>query len=190
VMTASNGSSAGKSVAFLTSQQGIEDAELRRPWQAVKEAGATPVLLAPETGEVRTVDHDEEPAGTQQVDGTIDGANAADFAAVVIPGGTINADKLRVVPEAVEFVQQAVAHRVPVAAICHGPWLLVEAGLVNSRELTSYPSLRTDISNAGGWWLDKEVVVDDRDHWVLITSRNPGDLDAFDAAIVEQLSSS
>jgi protease I len=174
----------GKTIAFLTSQHGIEEPELTTPWQAVIDAGGTPVLLAPEAGEVSTVNNDLEPSATYPVDRTIADADPGDYDAVVIPGGTVNADTLRTVPEAVAFVTDAVSRKTVVAAICHGPWALVEAGAVRGRTLTSYPSLQTDVRNAGGTWVDEEVHVDDTDGWVLITSRNPGDLPAFSKALV------
>ncbi|WP_111765445.1 DJ-1/PfpI family protein [Nakamurella deserti] len=174
----------GKTIAFLTSQHGIEEPELTTPWQAVIDAGGTPVLIAPEAGEVSTVNNDLEPSEAYPVDRVIADADIADYDAVVIPGGTVNADTLRTVGEAVAFVSAAVSSRTVVAAICHGPWALVEAGAVRGRTLTSYPSLQTDVRNAGGTWVDEEVHVDDTDGWVLITSRNPDDLPAFSKALV------
>lgn len=178
----------GRRVAFVTAQRGIEEAELVEPWKAVTDAGATAVLLAPEAGEVQTVQHDEDKAGKYPVDKQIGHADASDYDAIVLPGGTVNADSLRLVKEAVGFVTEAISRRLVVAAICHGPWALVEADLVRGKTLTSYPSLTTDIKNAGGNWVDEEVQVDDSDGWTLITSRRPSDLKAFNAAIVEQLS--
>ena len=177
----------GKKIAFLTSQKGIEEAELVQPWQAVHDAGGEPALLAPEAGTVQTVNHDDEKAGTYDVDVLIGDASASDYDAIVIPGGTINADKLRLVPGAVQLVKDAAAGGVVIAAVCHGPWALVEADVLSGKVLTSYPSLKTDIENSGGYWIDEEVHVDDTAGWTLITSRNPGDLDAFGAAIVEQV---
>ena len=177
----------GKRIAFVTSQRGVEEAELTKPWQAVIDAGATAVLLAPESGEVQTVVHDEDKAGRYPVDKLIAQADVADYDAVVLPGGTINADTLRLDKQAVAFVSEAVSRHLVVAAICHGPWALVEAGVVRGKTLTSYPSLRTDISNAGGAWVDEDVRVDDSAGWTLITSRKPDDLPAFNAAILAQV---
>ena len=180
----------GKTVAFLTSQHGIEEPELTTPWQAVLDAGGTPVLLAPETGEVSTVNNDLEPSASYPVDRAVSTADVSDYAAIVIPGGTVNADTLRTVDDAVAFVSEAVSRRKVVAAICHGPWTLIEAGVVAGRTLTSYPSLRTDVTNAGGSWVDEEVHIDDEAGWTLITSRNPDDLPAFSKAVVEAAAAS
>lgn len=175
----------GRTIAFLTSQHGIEEPELTTPWQAVLDAGGTPVLLAPATGEVSTVNNDLEPSASYPVDRAISSADVSDYTAVVIPGGTVNADTLRTVDEAVAFVTAAMSRKTVVAAICHGAWTLVEAGAVQGRTLTSYPSLRTDITNAGGSWVDEEVHIDRTGGGTLITSRNPGDLPAFSKALVE-----
>ncbi len=178
----------GKTIAFLTSQHGIEEPELTTPWQAVIDAGGTPVLLAPESGEVSTVNNDLEPSASYPVDRPVASADVSDYDAIVIPGGTVNADTLRTVDDALAFISEAVSRRKVVAAICHGPWALVETGAVRGKTLTSYPSLKTDITNAGGRWVDEEVHVDDADGWTLITSRNPGDLPAFSKALVERAS--
>lgn len=175
----------GKQIAFVTSQHGIEEPELTTPWQAVIDAGGTPVLLAPEAGEVSTVNNDLEPSASYPVDRTVSGADVDAYAAIVIPGGTVNADTLRTDADAVAFVATAVARGKVVAAICHGPWALVEADVVKGITLTSYPSLKTDIVNAGGSWVYEEVHVDDSAGWTLITSRNPDDLPAFSAAVVQ-----
>jgi protease I len=178
----------GRTVAFLTSQKGIEEVELVKPWQAVADAGGRPLLFAPESGTVQAVEHDDAPAGTYPVDRTFVDTTLDGVDAIVIPGGTINADKLRLVPEAVALVQDAVERRIVVAAICHGPWALVEAGVVRGRRVTSYPSVRTDVINAGGEWIDQPVVVDDSGGYRLITSRRPRDLEPFSAAIIDALS--
>jgi protease I len=141
---------AGKRIAFLVANAGVEQVELTSPWQAVKDAGGEPVLLAPEKDTVQAVNHDMEPAGTFDPDHAVGDVPATDFAALVLPGGVANPDKLRLVPEAVEFVKAVAAAGKPIAAICHGPWTLVEAGLVAGKTLTSWPSLQTDIRNAGG----------------------------------------
>ena len=175
----------GKKIAFLTSQHGVEEPELTTPWQAVADAGGIPVLLAPEGGEVSTVNNDLDPSASYPVDLAVTAADISDYAALVIPGGTVNADTLRTEDAGVAFIIAAIARKTLVAAICHGPWALIEAGAVAGRTLTSFPSLRTDITNAGGAWVDEEVHVDDTDGGIVITSRNPADLPAFSRALVE-----
>ena len=177
---------AEQKIAFLTSNSGVEQVELTQPWQAVIDAGGQPVLLAPETGTVQAMNDDVDQADTFRVDLAVDAARGADYVGLVIPGGTTNADHLRTDSAAVRFVADFVAAGRPVAAICHGLWALVEADVLRGKTLTSYPSLRTDITNAGGSWVDEEVFVCPAQGWTLITSRNPGDLDAFCAALVEQ----
>ena len=174
-------------VAFLTANSGVEQVELTTPWQAVKGAGGRPVLIAPESGEVKAFNHDVEPGDSFAVDLTVDAADPSDYAALVLPGGTTNPDALRLEKAAVDFVKAVAKRGTPIAAICHGPWTLVEAGLVADRRLTSWPSLRTDITNAGGTWVDVEVQTDTSGGFPLITSRNPGDLDAFCSALLERL---
>lgn len=176
----------GKRIAFLVANSGVEQVELTRPWQEVKDAGATPVLVAPESGSIQAFNNDVERADQIPVDLELSGAKAQDFDALVLPGGTTNADKLRTLPEAVSFVKAFIDAAKPVASICHGPWSLVEAGVVGGKTLTSWPSLQTDIRNAGGTWVDEEVFVCPGNGWTLVTSRNPGDLDAFSKAVVEQ----
>ena len=173
-----------KTVAFLTASEGIERVELTEPWQAVTDAGHQPVLLAPEPGEVQLFDHLDK-ADTQAVDKPVAEASVDEYDALVLPGGVANPDALRMDDDAVRFVRDFVASDKPVAAICHAPWTLVEAGCVSGKRLTSWPSLKTDIRNAGGDWVDEEVVVDGN----LITSRNPGDLPAFNKALVDALGS-
>ncbi|WP_129339699.1 type 1 glutamine amidotransferase domain-containing protein [Cellulomonas endophytica] len=174
----------GKTVVFLTSTRGIEEPELTRPWQAVRDAGGTALLVAPEAGEVRTVNDDLGPGGTYPVDRTLADVRVEDVDALVVPGGTVNADSLRLEADAVALVTAVAGAGKPVAAICHGPWLLVEAGLVEGKTLTSYPSLATDIRNAGGSWRDEEAVVDTT-RFPLLTSRDPDDLPAFTTRLVE-----
>jgi protease I len=176
---------AGKRIAFLVANAGVEQAELTTPWQAVKDAGGEPVLLAPEKDPVQAVHHDLEQGDTFQPDHAVGDASAADFAALVLPGGVASPDKLRLVPEAVGFVKAFAAAGKPIAAICHGPWTLVEAGLVAGKTLTSWPSLQTDIRNAGGDWRDEEVFVCPQQGFDLVTSRKPDDLEAFDKKLVE-----
>ena len=148
-----------KYVAFLVAAEGIERVELTQPWDAVRDAGYQPVLLSPAAGEVQTMDHLDK-SDTCSVDRTLAEAAVGDFAALVLPGGVANPDALRTDDDAVAFVRAFVASGKPVAAICHTPWTLVEAGSLKGRRLTSYPSLQTDVHNAGGDWVDEEVVVD------------------------------
>jgi protease I len=176
---------AGKRIAFLVANAGVEQVELTRPWQAVKDAGGEPVLLAPEKDTVQAVSNDIELGDTFEPDNAVGDATAADFAALVLPGGVANPDKLRLVPEAVDFVKALAASGKPVAAICHGPWTLVEADLVSGKTLTSWPSLQTDIRNAGGQWRDEEVLVCRQQGFTLVTSRKPDDLEAFSKTLVE-----
>lgn len=174
----------GKTVVFLTSTRGVEEPELTEPWKAVQEAGGTPLLVAPEAGEVRAVNNDLDPGGTYPVDRTVAEVSVDDLDALVLPGGTVNADSLRLEADAIALVRAVAEAGKPVAAICHGPWALVEAGVVEGKTLTSYPSLQTDLRNAGATWTDEEAVVD-RERFPLVTSRNPDDLPAFTARLVE-----
>jgi protease I len=169
-------------IAFLTATEGIERVELTDPWDTVTGAGHRASLLAPESGEVQTFDHLDR-AETRPVDKEVGSASVADYDALVLPGGVANPDALRLDADAVAFIREFVASGKPVAAICHAPWTLVEADVVRGRRLTSWPSLQTDIRNAGGEWTDETVVVDGN----LITSRNPGDLPAFDKALLDAL---
>lgn len=167
-------------IAFLTASEGIEKVELTEPWKAVTDAGFTAELLSPESGEVQLFIHLDK-ADTQKVDIEVSKANVDDYAALVLPGGVANPDALRLDEDAVTFVKNFVASGKPVAAICHAPWVLVEADVVRGKRLASFPSLQTDIRNAGGEWVDETVVVDGN----LITSRNPDDLPAFNKAILD-----
>jgi len=171
-----------KKVAFLTAIEGVERVELTEPWQAVIDAGFTPVLLSTESGSVQTFDH-LDTSETFPVDDTVDKVNVDDFVALVLPGGVANPDALRTDQGAVGFVRDFLNTGRTVAAICHAPWTLVEAGVLAGRTLTSWPSLQTDIRNAGGDWRDEELVVDGN----LITSRNPDDLPAFNQALTAAL---
>jgi protease I len=175
----------GKKIAFLTSQTGVEKAELESPWQAVISEGGAPTLVAPESSAVQSMVGDVDKDRTFEPDVTVAAASADDYDALVIPGGTVNADKVRSDEASVALVKAFVEAGKPVAAICHGPWALVEAGVLPGKTLTSYPSLRTDITNAGGSWVDQEVTHCPENDWDLITSRNPDDLDAFNAKLTE-----
>lgn len=163
----------GKRIAFLATD-GVEQVELTQPWEKLKEAGADVVLVSLKSGKIQGVNHDEK-ADTFPVDEIVENASAENFDGLVLPGGVFNPDALRVDQNAVSFVRDFFKQEKPVAAICHGPWMLVEAGVVDGRTLTSWPSLHTDIKNAGGRWVDQECVNDKG----LVTSRNPDDLPAF-----------
>lgn len=173
----------GKRVAFLVAEKGTDHSELTEPMRAVTEAGGEAVLLGAKAGKVTTKLGDDFAAGEFGVELTFAEATSGDFDAVVIPGGTIGSDKLRADPDAVAFVKGFFEQSKPVASICHGPWVLVEADVLAGRKLTSYPSLKTDIRNAGGEWVDEEVVVDRG----LVTSRRPADLPAFNRKLLEEL---
>jgi protease I len=170
-----------KKIAIIATD-GVEQVELEKPREAVEAAGATTELLSIKDGEIQAFNHDLEPADTFSVDKRVGEADIDDYDGVILPGGTVNADKLRMDDGVRTFLVSFFATGKPVGAICHAPWTLVEAGLVKGRRLTSYPSLRTDIKNAGGEVVDEEVVVDEG----LVTSRNPDDLPAFCAKIVEE----
>lgn len=171
-----------KQIAFLVASEGVEEVELTSPWQAVERAGFTPKLLSTESGEVQAFNHLDK-SGTYPIDATVAGESLDDYAALVLPGGVANPDALRTDIRAVEFVRDFVVSQKPVAVICHAPWMLVEAGVLRGRTVTGYDSVRTDLRNAGAEVVDEPVVVDGN----LITSRNPGDLDAFNAAILRAL---
>ena len=173
-------------VAFLVAAEGVEQVELTEPWRAVQDAGHTPVLLSPDTGSVQAFDHLDK-ADTFDVDVAVARADVDDYAALVLPGGVANPDALRTDPDAVDLVRRFTASGRPVAAICHAPWVLIEADVVRGRRLTSWPSLRTDLTNAGAQWQDAELVECDRGPGPLVTSRNPGDLPAFTKALVALL---
>jgi protease I len=171
----------GRTIAFLVAGEGTEQIELTEPWKAVEQAGGTPELLSLESGEIQAFNHLDK-ADTFKVDRVVSEASATDYDALVLPGGVANPDFLRADEDAVRFVREFFEQAKPVAAICHGPWTLVEADVVKGRTLTSWPSLKTDIRNAGGNWVDEEVVVDEG----LVTSRNPDDLPAFCEKLVEE----
>ncbi len=171
-----------RDVAVLVANEGIEQVELTAPWQSLQEAGWNPVLVAPQPGEARALNH-LEAGDAFEVDRTVGEARVEDFAALVLPGGVANPDALRLDEEAVGLVREFVVSSRPVAAICHAIWMLVEADAVRGRRVTSWPSLRTDVRNAGGEWVDEQVVVDGD----LVTSRKPDDLPAFTEALLDQL---
>jgi deglycase len=171
----------GKKIAFLTANEGVERVELVEPLEAVREAGAEAELLAPEAGEVQSFDHLEK-AETFQVDRPVAEADAGEYDGLVLPGGVANPDQLRTKPEALEFVRGFFQAGKPVGVICHGPWTLIDAGVAEGRTLTSWPSLQTDLRNAGAAWVDEEVHVDQG----LVSSRKPDDLEAFKVKIVEE----
>ncbi len=170
-------------VAVLATD-GVEQVELERPWQALEEAGAEPELVSLDGGAITMYQHIDK-GDEKKVDTTVASADPEGYAALVLPGGVINGDFVRADADAVAFVKAFFDTDKPVAAICHAPWVLIEAGVVRGRRMTSWPSLQTDLGNAGATWVDEEVVVDGN----LVTSRNPDDLDAFSAAIVEQFAS-
>lgn len=168
----------GKIIGFLVANEGIEQVELTEPWDAVTNAGATAKLIAPELGTAQAFNHLDK-ADTFEVDLAVTDAKVEDFDGLVLPGGVANPDALRMDADAVRFVRDFLAAGKPMGVICHAPWMLVEADVVDGRTLTSWPSLKTDVGNAGGKWVDEEVVVDEG----LVTSRNPGDLPAFNDKI-------
>jgi protease I len=172
----------GKKIAILAAD-GVERVELEQPRAALEQAGAAVQVVSLKSDAIQARNHDLEPAGTIPVDRVVADASVEEFDGLVLPGGTVNPDKLRRNDSAVAFVRDFVNSGKPVAAICHGPWTLVEAGVVDGRRVTSYPSIRTDLRNAGAEVVDAEVVVDGN----LISSRSPSDLPAFCAALVGQL---
>jgi protease I len=171
----------GKRIAILVANEGVEQVELTEPWEALREAGAATDLVSLQEGEVQAFNHLDK-ADTFEVEKTVGEASVEDYAGLMLPGGVANPDALRMDDRAVQFVQDFFRAGKPVAAICHAPWMLVEAQAVRGRKLTSWPSLQTDIRNAGGEWVDEEVVVDGG----LVTSRKPDDLPAFVEKMVEE----
>jgi protease I len=173
----------GRRVAILLAPVGTEQAEFTEPKKAVEEAGAEVDVVGLQTGEAQTMNSDVNPGETFVVEKTFSEVSPGDYDALIVPGGTVGADTLRSDEEAVAFVRGFFEQEKPVGVICHGPWTLVEADVVRGRTLTSYPSLQTDIRNAGGEWVDEEVVTDQG----LVTSRNPDDLPAFCSKLVEEI---
>ncbi|MFP5218556.1 MAG: type 1 glutamine amidotransferase domain-containing protein [Actinomycetes bacterium] len=178
----------GKTIAFLVAPEGIEQVELTEPWKAVEQAGGTPRLVSTAEGEVQAFEHLDK-ADTFRVDATVDQADTGEFAGLVLPGGVANPDALRMDDGAVAFVRAFFDAGKPVAAICHAPWVLVEADVVRGRRVTSWPSLQTDLRNAGAEWADEEVVIDDNGATTLVTSRKPDDLKAFCSAALDAFGS-
>ena len=171
----------GKRIAFLMANEGVEQVEFVEPRKAVEEAGAQVDVIATEDGQIQAFNHLDK-GDTFDVDKTTSDAKAEDYDGVVLPGGVANPDQLRTDKDAVRFLREFFAAGKPVGAICHAPWMLVEADVVDGRQVTSWPSLQTDIRNAGGNWVDEEVVVDSG----LVTSRKPDDIPAFNSKIVEE----
>jgi len=176
----------GMKVAFLAANEGAEQVELTETWKGVEAAGGAPTLLAPEAGTIQAFNHLDKGAKFP-VDETVGNSDADDYDVLVLPGGVANPDILRTKPEAVAFARAFFDAGKPVAVICHGPWTLVEADVVRGRTLTSWPSLQTDLRNAGARWVDEPVVVDTTGPNVLISSRKPADLPAFSNTIVETI---
>ena len=170
----------GKRIAFIATDM-VEEVELTEPWQAVKDSGGEPELISIKSGEIQAFNHYDK-SKTYKVDKEISSARTDDYDGLVIPGGVGNPDTMRMNDDAVEFVRSFFEAGKPVAVICHGPWMLVEADVVRGRKITSWPSLKTDIRNAGGNWVDEEVVVDQG----LVTSRKPDDLPAFCKKMIEE----
>jgi protease I len=170
----------GKRIAFLATE-GVEQVELEKPLAAVREAGAKAELVSLEPGEIQAFNHLDR-ADTFPVDQAVKSVKAGDYDALLLPGGVANPDRLRLDPDAVDFVREFFEQGKPVAAICHAPWMLIEAGVVRGRTLTSFPSVRTDLVNAGATWVDQQVHVDEG----LVTSRKPQDIPAFNGKMIEE----
>lgn len=168
----------GRTIAILVTD-GFEQVEMTEPRKALDQAGAKTILISPKAGEVQGMNHSEK-GDKFKVDRTLASAASDEFDALLLPGGVANPDRLRIIPDAVKFVSSFFKDQKPVAAICHGPWMLVETGALRGRTLTSWPSLKTDITNAGGNWVDREVVVDGN----LVSSRKPEDIPAFNEKMI------
>lgn len=176
-------------VAILTSNSGVEKSELESPHQAASAQGWTVDHVALKAGPVQTMTHDVDKDAVHQAGLAVADVSPDDYDGLIIPGGTVNADNLRADEGAVDFITRYAQAKKPIAVICHGPWSLVEAGILSGKTLTSYPSLRTDITNAGGTWVDQEVMHCPAEGWDLVTSRNTGDLEAFNAKLIEVFTS-
>ncbi|MBT0671554.1 type 1 glutamine amidotransferase [Novosphingobium profundi] len=172
----------GRKIAILIAPRGTEEPEFVKPREAVEAAGANVTVLGLKSDNAQTNNNDLDPGGSYEVDRLVSEASSDDFDGLIIPGGCVGADTLRGEASVIRLVKDFFEQKKPVGVICHGPWLLVEAGVVKGRTVTSYPTLKTDLSNAGSTWVDREVVVDDG----LVTSRNPDDLPAFCAKLVEE----
>lgn len=175
---------AGRTIAFVATD-GVEQVELKQPWEVLRQAGAEPRLVSIEPGEIRGYHHLEQ-GDPFAVDSSAGEVQASDFDAFVLPGGVANPDQLRMDDAVVALVRDAVTRGIPVGVICHGPWTLIEAGVVDGRRLTSYPSLATDLRNAGAEWVDEEVVICDHGLGPIVSSRRPDDLDAFCDALLQR----
>jgi protease I len=173
----------GKTIAFLVAPEGVEQVELTEPWKAVEQAGGTPELVSTEVGKIQAFNH-LTPADTFEADKSADSVSASDYAGLVLPGGVANPDFLRANDAAVAFAKSFFDAGKPVAVICHGPWTLIEAGVVHGRTMTSWPSVKTDLRNAGANWVDDEVVECSRGPNTLVSSRKPDDLPAFCSTLV------
>ena len=174
----------GKTIAFLVAPEGVEQVELTEPWKAIEQAGGTPELVSTEVGKIQAFNH-LTPADTFEADKAADSASASDYAALVLPGGVANPDFLRTNDAAVAFLKSFFDAGKPVAVICHGPWTLIEADAVRGRTMTSWPSVATDLRNAGANWVDDEVVECSRGPNTLVSSRKPDDLPAFCRTLVD-----
>ncbi|MGI8651067.1 MAG: type 1 glutamine amidotransferase domain-containing protein [Rubrobacter sp.] len=172
----------GKKIAYLISPNGTERVEFTDPKKALEDAGAEVDVISIQSGEAQTMDGDVEPSESFPTDKTFADVSSSDYDGLVVPGGTVGADTLRGDADAVSFIRSFFEQQKPVGAICHAPWTLIEAGVVEGRTLTSYPTLQTDLSNAGATWVDEEVVTDAG----LVTSRNPNDIPAFSAKLIEE----
>lgn len=170
----------GRTIAVLATD-GVEQVEITEPVQALKDAGARVEVVSDKEGSIQAFKHHDK-ASRVQVDATLEEADPADFDGLLLPGGVINPDALRLVPEAIGFVRHFVQQKKPIAAICHGPWTLIDAGGVKGKKMTSWPSLKTDLSNAGAKWVDEQVVTDAG----LVTSRKPDDIPAFNKKMIEE----
>ena len=177
----------GRKILVAVSNRGVEQDELTVPLHRLRAAGAKVTVAAPKPGDIETLVSDWDPGDRVPVDATLADVNASDYDLLLLPGGTLNADALRLDADAQRLAKDFTAASLPIASLCHGPWRLVETGLTRGKTLTSYLSIKTDVENSGGTWKDEEVFRCPADGWTLITSRNPGDLDAFTAAIETEL---